>query len=151
MHNEQALHRFGVRLLDGEQVVRALDGRRGFVEDLKRLREGFVLTTQRLLCLTRESGRRKARVAMLRDVEYLELEHQSRSWGLLILGVVLVVVVIGLLYLWRWWTSGKTVIRTQIGSDPQEAEVSRSALESAEEFVVDFFEAKTAVTQGGDA
>jgi len=87
---------------------------------------------------------------MLRDVEYLELEHQSRSWGLLILGVLLVAVVIGLWYLWRWWTSGKTVIRTQIGNDSQEAEVSRSALESAEEFVADFFEAKTAVTQGGD-
>ncbi len=148
MNNGDALRRFGLRLLEDEVIVQGFDKRRAFVQNISRIKEGFVLTNQRLAYVSGGRFRpRRARASLLTDVRFLDLEQRGRSWWLLIFGVLLLPVVIGLLILWAWWRSGQTVIGTQIGSKDTEIRVSRSVRRSAEDFAADFFERKTAAAQ----
>ncbi len=162
---DETLRRYGIRLLEGEQIQRVLDRKRGLVEQRLRNPTGFVITTHRLIHLSREGGRRRAYSAMIRDVSHLDIEHQGRSLGFLVMTVIAVLgapaayvglegndvatyaaagaAVVGLIFLVLFLGSGRTSILTHIGARPVHVPIAKPAIGDAEQFAADFFEAKS--------
>ena len=166
------LSRYGVRLLDGEELELMFDKKRGRVDRVKRMGQGLVLTNHRLIYL---EGRKRARASLLDDVRYLEIIHKKRSIGIVIFSVLLLagsaaliisggsgisldpddvglsliagagVGVFGLLTLAKYYWSSSTQLTTEIGAGEGSAIdviLKRSAKADAEEFCAAFFEQK---------
>ena len=166
------LSKYGVRLLDGEELELMFDKKRGKVDRVRRMGQGLVLTNHRLIYL---EGRKRARASLLNDVRYLEIVHKKRSLGIIILSVILFagaaaliisggsgisldpddvglsliagagVGFFGLLTLAKYYWSGSTQLATEIGAGEGsaiEVTLNRSAKADAEEFCAAFFERK---------
>jgi len=109
------LHRLGIQLLENEVFYMAFASRRGITTEIRQVRTGFLLSNQRLIHIG-DGG--TIRSALLRDVQYLQVEHRPRSPGLLILSVVLstlgilLFILKGLPLLSAWLDSGKPEIET---------------------------------------
>lgn len=169
---DSELSKYGVRLLDGEALELVFDKRKGKVDGVKRIRQGLVLTSHRLIYL---EGRKRARAALLNDVRYLEIIHKKRSKSFVLLSVILLgaaaalvvaggsgfsldpddvglklmsggaIGLFGLLTLAKFYWSGSTQLTTEIGTGEGSTInvlLNRPAKEDVEEFCAAFFEQK---------
>ena len=60
MSNDDELRKYGIRLLNGEDIDMMFDTKRGVVGELDRMGEGLVLTTYRLIHLQGRRSRHSA-------------------------------------------------------------------------------------------
>ncbi len=156
------LGRHGIRLLDGETLHAILDLKRGTGAEARNFRHGFVLTSERLIYLSRGgSNVRGALAAGLHDVLSIEIEHHRKQWEWVVLGALVLVgglamtavgeffVVYGglaaafgaLIGLWALFT-GHTIVQAQMGRKEISANLRSRALGDAEEFIASVFEVK---------
>ena len=172
MNEERALHRLGIRLLDGESVQTVFDEKEGLTENLGGLgkRKGFLLTDHRIIYV---EGKNKVRSALLGDIGYLGVEHKERDISKLISGIVsiligapivvgpffvpvlsdtifapvfvllgMLVVVCGFGLVAEYRGSGQTSLMTTIGGKDCPVILTRKLTDEAEEFSTRFFEYK---------
>lgn len=170
MNEDKAFKKYGVRPLKDEEVRQVFDKKRGAVREIgNKVSDGLVLTTRRLIHLEKSGLRRKARAALLRDIDYLGIEQEGKSyWGYVIASLIMIAGGAGI---WYGLTTeaivaaggaigllfgavmfifssggGATRLETRIGGQEVEIPVRKSVLSDAEEFIATFFEEKSKAT-----
>lgn len=167
---DDTLSRHGIRLLQGESGTSALDLRSGSTGSF---REGLILTNRRVIHISRGSSRSAVAAALedvpSMAINHKPMESGVIFFGILItlMGALAVafwgqlasfadvpnddlgffiggpVALFGAIIAVWGLTTGSTEIEVQLGNREIYADLKDSALEDAEDFMADFFEAKS--------
>ena len=90
MNTEQGKIR-QIRLLDGEEIWLALDGRYGLVEEAPPQNDCLVLTNQRLIAFVRNNGQNRNVMLSIQDMAVAEVTNPVKSMKPLVNGGLLVI------------------------------------------------------------
>ena len=85
----------GIRLLDGEEVCLALDGRYGLLHGAPPQDDFAVVTNQRLICFARKDGKRRRVLLPIGGVESVEVTDLAKNIRPLVSGGLMLLAAVG--------------------------------------------------------
>ena len=85
----------GIRLLDGEEVRLALDGRHGLLQEAPPQDDFVVVTNLRLICFARKEGKHRRVLLPIGSVESVEVTDLAKSTRPLVSGGLMLLAAIG--------------------------------------------------------
>ena len=144
----------GIRLLERESVLSTLDLKSG---STGRFAEGLILTNRRVFHISRGSSR-SGITAALEDIPSIAVDHEPKQHWLIAVGAALAlgglvinpfallpgvpIFLIGAVLLGGGLPTGSNQIEVQLGNREVYADLKRRALDDAEDFAGNFFQAK---------